>query len=69
MAVDQIAERIRNALHKEPITIDELQLNLTISIGAALRNPQEAPTATMNRADQALYQAKGNGRNRVELAS
>lgn len=65
----QIAERIRNALHKEPITIDELQLNLTISIGAALRGPQEAPTATMNRADQALYQAKGNGRNRVELAS
>jgi len=65
----QIAERIRTALHKEPVSIDELQLNLTISIGAALRAPQEPPSATMNRADQALYQAKGNGRNRVELAS
>ncbi|MDF3195289.1 sensor domain-containing diguanylate cyclase [Pseudomonas sp. 1928-m] len=64
----QIAERIRTALHKEPVSIDELQLNLTISIGAALRAPQEPPSATMNRADQALYQAKGNGRNRVELA-
>lgn len=65
----QIAERIRSALNKEPVAIDGLLLNLTISIGAALRNPQEASTATMNRADQALYQAKGNGRNRVELAS
>ncbi|PKM27522.1 MAG: GGDEF domain-containing protein [Gammaproteobacteria bacterium HGW-Gammaproteobacteria-13] len=64
----QIAERIRTALNKEPVSIDELQLNLTISIGAALRAPQEPPSATMNRADQALYQAKGNGRNRVELA-
>lgn len=65
----QIAERIRSALNKQPVAIDELQLNLTISIGAALGGPQEPPTATMNRADQALYQAKGNGRNRVELAS
>ena len=65
----QIAERIRSALNKEPVAIDELQLNLTISIGAALRSPQEPATATMNRADQALYQAKGNGRNRVELAN
>lgn len=65
----QIAERVRGALNKQPVAIDELQLNLTISVGAALRGPQEAPTATMNRADQALYQAKGNGRNRVELAS
>jgi diguanylate cyclase (GGDEF)-like protein len=64
----QIAERIRCTLNKEPVTIDELQLNQTISIGAALRAPQEQATATMDRADQALYQAKGNGRNRVELA-
>lgn len=64
----QIAERIRSALNKEPVDVDDQPHNLTISIGAALRGPQEAPTATMNRADQALYQAKGNGRNRVELA-
>ncbi|WP_339525785.1 sensor domain-containing diguanylate cyclase [Pseudomonas sp. EA_35y_Pfl2_R111] len=65
----QIAERIRTALNKDPVTIDELHLNLTISIGAALHNPGEPPATTMNRADQALYQAKGNGRNRVELAN
>jgi diguanylate cyclase (GGDEF)-like protein len=65
----QIAERIRSAMNKEPVTIEALQLNLTISIGAALHAPQEPPTTTVKRADQALYQAKGNGRNRVELAN
>lgn len=64
----QIAERIRSSLSKEPVETDNQPLHLTISIGAALRAPQEPPTATMNRADQALYQAKGNGRNRVEFA-
>ncbi|MFP6849982.1 MAG: sensor domain-containing diguanylate cyclase [Pseudomonas sp.] len=63
----QIAERIRSAMSKEPMDIDNQPLNLTISIGAALRAPQEDPNSTLKRADQALYQAKGNGRNRVEF--
>ena len=63
-----IAERIRSAMSDTLLTIDSQELNLTISIGAALRASQEVPSDTLNRADQALYQAKGNGRNRVELA-
>ncbi|MCE5364646.1 sensor domain-containing diguanylate cyclase [Pseudomonas anguilliseptica] len=64
----QIAERIRSTLSKEPVETDNQPLHLTISIGAALRSAGEPPSSTMKRADQALYQAKGNGRNRVELA-
>ncbi|PTS85971.1 GGDEF domain-containing protein [Pseudomonas sp. HMWF032] len=64
----QIAERIRNTLSKEPVETDNQPLHLTISIGAALRSAGEPPSSTMKRADQALYQAKGNGRNRVEFA-
>jgi len=64
----QIAERIRSTLNKEPVETDNQPLHLTISIGAALRSAGEPPSSTMNRADQALYQAKGNGRNRVEFA-
>jgi PleD family two-component response regulator len=30
--------------------------------------PQESQEAVLQRADQAMYQAKANGRNRVELA-
>ena len=64
----QIAERIRSTLSKEPVETDNQPLHLTISIGAALRNAGEPPSSTMKRADQALYQAKNNGRNRVEFA-
>jgi diguanylate cyclase (GGDEF)-like protein len=64
----QIAERIRATMSKEPLPAGDTQLNLTISIGAALRAPGELPSATLNRADKALYQAKGNGRNRVEFS-
>lgn len=64
----QIAERIRTTMSKEPLSTGDAQLNLTISIGAALRVAEELPAATLNRADKALYQAKGNGRNRVEFS-
>jgi len=41
----------------------------TVSIGVATRAPGERDLeAIMKRADQALYKAKGNGRNRVEVA-
>ncbi|MHA6492399.1 sensor domain-containing diguanylate cyclase [Pseudomonas borbori] len=64
----QIAERVRAAISQSPIDADGVSLNLAISVGAALAAGAEAPEKTMARADQALYQAKGNGRNRVELA-
>ncbi|APX94120.1 hypothetical protein BWR19_14900 [Halomonas sp. 1513] len=43
---------------------------VTVSIGAAVTQPAEgmAPPALLRRADEALYQAKGAGRNRSVLA-
>ncbi|MDA7085026.1 sensor domain-containing diguanylate cyclase [Pseudomonas sp. SA3-5] len=65
----QIAERVRSQLDKTPIITGGVQLSLTLSIGGALARPGETPDAALARADRALYQAKANGRNRVELAS
>jgi len=45
------------------------ELSISISIGVATLAPEETPAALIGRADAALYQAKHNGRNRVELAS
>lgn len=64
----RIASRILKAVNQRPITTDATPLNLTISIGAAMGRAQEQPEHSLKRADAALYQAKGNGRNRVEMA-
>jgi len=45
-------------------------LHFTASLGVAQCTDHDADlNALMRRADLALYQAKQNGRNRVELAS
>ncbi|MDX3774332.1 GGDEF domain-containing protein [Chromatiaceae bacterium AAb-1] len=43
-------------------------VNVTISLGCAIRQPGEKPEQLLKRADQALYDAKKAGRNRVELS-
>jgi len=63
-----IAERIRDAVERDPVQASQIALNLTVSIGCTLAGLDEAPERALERADQALYQAKRNGRNRVEFA-
>jgi len=41
---------------------------LTISLGVAEIGPDEPAPAWMGRMDEALYQAKGRGRNQVVCA-
>jgi diguanylate cyclase (GGDEF)-like protein len=62
----EIMERCRLALAERTIDLDGSAVKLTISVGiASLRNNKETLEALVERADQALYQAKNSGRNRV----
>lgn len=64
------AERIRRALMVATAEIDGKQVDATVSIGIAVLSTDstEDVAELLSRADNALYLAKQNGRNRVEVA-
>ncbi|HLA81318.1 MAG TPA: GGDEF domain-containing protein, partial [Thermoleophilia bacterium] len=67
-----IAERIRAAAETHPYAAPGIDspIELTLSAGVACMSPQDAEAWDLvRRADEALYQAKAAGRNRVEVAA
>ncbi len=61
------ADRLRRLIAETPISTKVGPVSVTVSIGIALFSaPGEAVNKVIDRADQALYHAKRNGRNRVE---
>ncbi len=61
----QMAWNICENVREYPISLDGVQLQTTISIGAALLEPDSKLEQTMKIADMCLYEAKNEGRNRV----
>ncbi|SDF93081.1 MULTISPECIES: GGDEF domain-containing protein [Bosea] len=63
------ARQIQDALLSRAMPVSEtLALKVTASLGIAARHPGEALASLTARADQALYRAKNEGRNRLGLA-
>jgi diguanylate cyclase (GGDEF)-like protein len=62
-----VAETLRARLAGQPVATETATLPLSASFGVAeWQGPSEAPSRLLMRADQALYQAKHAGRNRVQ---
>ncbi len=62
-----VAERIRLVWEASPVKLDGELIRSTISIGLAQAEPTDRSLEDLlRRADQMLYKAKANGRNRVE---
>jgi two-component system, cell cycle response regulator len=63
----RVADRLRVAIEEQPIvTPDPAELHVTASLGVAAHAGDMSTARLITNADQALYRAKGLGRNRVE---
>lgn len=61
-----LGERLLKAIRSLRITHDQNILNITASIGLAEFDPRASASQWLRRADDALYQAKRGGRDRLE---
>jgi diguanylate cyclase (GGDEF)-like protein len=64
----RLAERVLNAIRALRITLQEQTITITASIGVAEVYRSDTASRWLERADNALYMAKQQGRNRVVLA-
>lgn len=63
-----VGERLRNAALQLTYPVDGRPVELTVSIGCSTLLPGETTDSLIRRADTALYSAKRQGRNRLEMA-
>jgi len=60
-----ITERIRDSLHRNPLSLDGEKYSITVSLGLTLlpENPEDTPDSVIRRSDTALHRAKDSGGN------
>lgn len=67
-AATTVGERIRAAIESLPFMVGEKRVRLSASLGSATYQQCESQEDLLRRADQALYEAKREGRNRIRTA-
>jgi diguanylate cyclase (GGDEF)-like protein len=61
-----LAEKVRNKIETGPLTLEQTVINMTASCGVSEFYSSETNVGeTLKRADEGLYKAKNQGRNRV----
>ncbi|WP_371187367.1 diguanylate cyclase [Thalassotalea maritima] len=62
-----VAERIRSAIEKNQIVYEDLKFNTTISIGMAELEDGDDLDSLLKKADDAMYESKTTGKNKITL--
>lgn len=63
------AEAIRNRVATNPCLYREHTIQVSASVGVGIAHPRDTVRSVMTRADDALYDAKDEGRNRFVIAA
>ena len=64
---NQVAERILHCVAEASMTVSQQTLQVTVSIGLSYLGEKDDLHSLIQRADTALYAAKGAGRNCVQV--
>lgn len=65
----KVAQRIVSLVSSNKLLYKGMNISVTISLGATTLLPDDTPDTFIARADKALYLAKSNGKNRIEIDS
>ncbi len=71
-AAERLAEKIRSKVEKHAVIYNDHLFQVTVSVGVGFKAENEITLSAqelIHRADQALYAAKQDGRNRVVIAT
>jgi diguanylate cyclase (GGDEF)-like protein len=60
-------DRVKMNIAKKPIRVGREYLNITVSIGVTEISNNEHTLSSIDKADKALYKAKKNGKNKIEV--
>ncbi len=63
----EAAERMRVLVERSEVRYEDLRLPIRVSVGGSLARRDDTPETLFERADEAMYAAKGGGRNRTEV--
>ena len=64
-----VMERVRSAVERLTIRVQDESVGMTVSIGIAQHSPNNSYSDTISQADHALLEAKRGGRNQLHTAT